>query len=422
MANARDFAVLFPLYDVIIHDLAPNSTGAVTPVTGTVGASGQNTYMYVTPSTIPNGTGALPSGLAAEALMLEIVSPVITNGGAVVYPDLQCWFYPDSTDLRNPTPAGQLIFDGSYGANMMPPRENTVGRIQVPLGISLRRLLTEARNGHGRANMPLYATGIKYNSTLQLKVQSLRGWGAGVAGDTVQTPARIRIWGERYSNKMMDPLAAFWNGAFSRTGLRRQIEGAEIPPAIAGVQGGRVSVADIASLPGGYGQTNGAKVFRDFRFAYNLVATSTSAQFFLTNSQQAGGAQGNVDPQYSGDLGFPFAPVNGVAANAKSAVIVQQFGVTPGVANLAYAGFYIGGATVPDPNGFPVGFGVDRQGYGNVQPIRSDSALWYALPDLDGEIDIYGENAAVFVTANGNAAIAAKSVAVALGGVSIQLP
>jgi hypothetical protein len=422
MANARDFPILFPLYDVTIQALSPNTTGAVTPVQGANGAAGQNTYMFVTPGTIPNGSGALPSGLAAEALLIEIIPPVVVNGGNIVYPDFQLWFYPDSTDLRNPTPAGQLILDGSYGANMMPPRENTVGRVQVPLGISLRRLLTEAANGHARSNMPLLATGVKYNSTLQLKVQSKRGWGPGVAGDAIQVPGRVRVWGERYSDKMLGLLAGHWNGQFSRSGLRRQIEASEVPPAISGVQAGVVSVATIASLPGGYNQSNGAKVFRDFRFAYPAIQTSTNAPFLLSNSSQVGAASGNVDPQYSGDLGFPFAPVNGVASNAKSAVIIQQFGVTPGNPNIAYAGFQIGGATVPDPNGFPVGYALDRQAYGNVQPIRNASEMWFALPDLDGEIDVFAENAVVFITANGTTPIAAGSVAVALGGVSIQLP
>jgi hypothetical protein len=418
MAQGRDFSVLFPLYDVTIYDLPPASTGVVTPVSGAVGAAGQNSYLQVTPNTIPNGSGALPSGLAAEALIAEVVSPVVSNGGSLVYPDLQWWFYPDATDLRNPTPAAQLFFDGSYGANMMPPRAQTVGGDQRVLGISLRRLLTEALNGHARSNMPFWATGVKYNSTLQLKLSSQRGFGAGVAGDTVITPGRIRIWGERYTDKMLAPLARFWNGAFSRVTLRRQLEAADIPVAIAGVHAGRVSVADIATLPGGYGQ-NGAQIHRHFTFAYNAVAAA--AQFFLTNSQPAGGAQGNVSVQYSGDLGNPFAPVNGVASNAKSAVIYREAGIVAGIANVAYFGAQVGGANVPDPNGWPVSQGVDRQAYGNVQPLRSDSGLFYALPELEGEIDVYAENAAWFVTPTPGQQIAANAAAVAVGGIAIQL-
>jgi len=420
MAQGRDFPVLFPLYDVTIDSLAPATTGQITPVSGSYQASGQNTYLFVTPNTIPNGSGALSSGLAADALLIEVTPPVVTNGGQAVYPDFQLWPYPDSTSLRSPTPAGSLLFDGSYGGNMLPPRERTVGREQVALGISLRRLLTEARNGHPRNNMALLATGIKYNSTFQLQVSSQRGWGPGVPGDTVVTPARVRVWGERYTERMLDLVASFWNGAFTHSGIRRQLEATEVPPSIAGVQTGRVSIADIATLPGGYHQS-GAQIFRYFSFAYPAVQTSTSSPYFLTNSTNVGGTPGNVNQQYSGDLGFPFGPVNGVQSNAKSAVIVQQFGVTPGNPNIAYAGFQVGGASVPDPNGFPVGYSADRIAYGNVQPIRADSALWYALPDLEGEIAIFGENASVFITANGTA-IQANSVAVAVGGVSIQLP
>jgi len=420
MAQGRDFTVLFPLYDVTIWALPPNTTGAVTPVSGTSGSSGSATYITITPYTIPNGSGALPSGVVAEILVAEVTPPVVSNSGSLVYPDFQWNYYLDSTSIRNPIPGAQLFFDGSYGGNMMPPREKTVGRKQNEMGISIRRLLTEAKNGHPRNNMALLATGLKYVQSAQTQVYSQRGWGPGVPGDTVVTPARIRFWGERYTQALLDLLAAFWNGAFSRTSLRRLVEVGQVPTTISGRNTGTVSVATWTSLPGGYNQ-KGAEIWPYWSFAYPAVATPTSTPFYLTQNTQVGGVPGNVANQYSGDLGYQFAPVQGSQAQLNTAIFFNRFGVTAGNPNIAFAGFTIGGANVPDPNGWPVGYETDRWTYGQAQPIRDSSGLWFAVPELEGEIDVYGENAAVFITGNGNA-VAANSVAVAVGGVAVQLP
>ncbi len=428
MANARDFPITrFPLYDITVPALAPASTGVQSPVTGAVGTAAANTYLYVTANTIPNGTSQLPSGLGAEALIFECISPVVQlANGTLAYPDFQFAPMPDSTSLRNPTPAGQLFFDGSYGANMAPPREQTVGRAQAcVLGLSLRQLLTEAVNAiaagrRGRANMAMQATGLKYVSTFQFLLSSLRGWGTGVAGDTVIVPGRIRVFGERYSDAMLAQIAGGWNGTVSYTDLRRQLEAASVLSTISGTQAGQVSVASLPTLSGGYNQS-GLAIWPDWRFSYNLVTTATGAAYPLSNSQQAGGANGNVDPQYSGDLGMPFAPVNGVPSAARSALITEGAGVVPGIPNIAFAGVQYAGATVPDPAGWPVGTGVDDLAYGQVQPLRQDSGLYLPIPSLEQAVSVLGENAVWFVTANGTAGIALKTAAVALRGRSIQL-
>ena len=419
MAQARDFPVLFPLYDITIYDLNAASTGVQSPVTGSQGASGDNTYIEVTANTIPGNTSALPSGLGAEVLFVECISPVVTNGGAVVYPDFQWSPQPDGVDLSSPTPANRCFIDGSYGGNMCPPRAQTVGRQRAGIiGVSLRSLLNDARNGKRVGSMATKATGWKYISTFQAKLYSKRGWGASVSGDTVQTPARLIFWGERYTDRMLAPLAASWNGAFSITSLRRYLEQDQVPMTLSGVQGGTVTVADLPTLSGGY-QQRGDVIFRDMRFAVNDVATASSSAFPLTNSQQAGGKSGNVSTSYSSDLGFPFAPVNGQPANAKSAVILQKLGIIPGIANLAYFGLDFGGTLVPDPNGWPVGENVDLFAYGQVQDLRNQSELYYSIPDLENEIVVYGENAAVFVAGNGTA-IASGDASVAEVGVAVQ--
>lgn len=422
MALGRDFPVLFPLYDITIYDLAAASTKVQTPVSGSLGASGDNTYIKVTDNTIPNGSSQLPSDMAAEVLAVECISPVVTNGGSTLYPDFQWAPYPDAVDLSSPTPANKFLADGSFGGNLFPLSTNIVDRRNVtPLvvGVSLRKLLNDAKNGRAIGDMALKATGWKYNSTFQSLVQSKRGWGTSVSGDTVVTPGRLIFWGERYTDQMLAPFAGMWNGSFTRTTLRRYLERIQVPETVAGVQNGTVSVADLPTLSGGYRQ-RGAVVFRDVRFAQNLAATATSANYYLTNSQQAYGSSGKVDTQYSSDLGLPFAPVNGNAANARSAILLQKAGVVPGVTNLAYFGLQVGGGIVPDPNGWPVGENVDRYAYGNVQPLRSESEIYYSLPDLENEIDIFAENAAWFVAANGTA-IGVKDAAVATAGVAIEL-
>lgn len=415
--NSRNFPATTALYDVTIPALAPNSSGVQTPVSGAVGADGQATYAYVTPNVLPNNSSALPSGLVAEALYVEVTSPVVQRAdGSIVYPDFNWWFVPDFTDLQK-----QMNFDGSFGSNMMPPRESTVGRQQIRLGISMRRLLTEARNvklaqpanKDPKPNLPLMATGLKFVNALIAKLASTRGW--GIAGDTVITPARIRVWGERYTADLLDALGKFYTGTFTRQSLRRDLERL---PAIKGTQGGQVTMAGWTSLPGGYDQKRGSAIHRYFNYASNLQATGAQSPYILSNNQGVGGAQGNVD--LMSDLGFPFAPVQGQAAQAKDVLILQQFGVVAGVANIAWAGIQVGGASVPDPNGFAVGTSADRLAYGQVGPIRSESGLYYALPDYEGELEIFGENAAVQITANGTP-IAAGAARVALGGVRINL-
>ncbi|HEY3367786.1 MAG TPA: hypothetical protein VGK74_22235 [Symbiobacteriaceae bacterium] len=408
MATAKNFPATSPLYDVTVPALAPLSSGVTTPVTGAVGAPGQPTYCFVTPNVLQNNSGALVGGVVGEVLMVEVTSPVVQAAdGSIVYPDLGWWFVPDGTDLQK-----YQNLDGSYGSNMMPSREVCVGREQLKFGISLRRLLTEARNGHPRSNMALLATGIKFVSNLALKLASARGW--GIAGDVVKSPARIRVWGERYSQDTLAALAGFYDGSFSRQSLRRELDG--LPP-ITGWQGGAATMDMWTGLPGGYNQ-RGTIVHRYFNFASNLAQTAAQTPYILSNVQNIGGAQGNV--ALNNDLGYGFGPTQGTAAQAKDALVIQQFGVVPGIANIAWAGFQVGGSNVPEPNGFPVGAGADRWAYGQVSPLRQGSELYFPLPDYEGELEIYQENAAVQVTAGGTA-IAANAAVVAIGGVRITL-
>ncbi len=419
VANGKDFSVLFPLYDITIANLAPNTNGTETQISGTIGAADQDNFITITPNTIPGGTSQLPSGLAAEALIPEVISPIVSNGGALVYPDFAWWPAPDGTDLKK-----YLHMDGSYGGNMTPPWAQTKARPgEEPLtwGVALDRLLEEAIAGHPRKNMPLAATGLKYNTSFQTKLASSRGWGPGVAGDTVVRPGRIRIWGKRYTKGMLAKLAQGFRGRFKTTTLRRILEASGNDPITAfiqGVQAGMVDLLDFPGLPGGWNQTVGQVVMRYLNFAYNAADTSNTDNYFLTNSQQAYGTPNQVTT-YSGDLGYAFAPTGGEQKNARTAVVFKEAGVVGGVDNLAYFGVQVGGAIVPDPDGWPVSQGVVRQAYGQVSP-QGTGEEYYRIPKLEGgELDIYGENAAWFVTPDG-AAIAAGTAAVAVGGIYVD--
>ena len=414
--DVNQFSALVPLYDLTIQALPAGGGTQLMPVTGSVGASGSALYGYVTANTLPGATSQLPNGVVAEGLIAQVQSPIIRNNttGVLSYPDLGWWpVVDDSNDLQK-----YLYFDGSYGTNMMPPGAQLVGGkgYIVPLGISLRRLLNEAKAGRGRNNMALLATGIKYVSNFALKALSQAGFPG--TGYTVVQPARIRIWGERYTSAILGPLAGFYNGQFDRTDMRRQLAGL---PDVVGVQAGQVAAdASFATLPGGYDQKSGAQVNRYFNFSSNAKATTPNTAYNLTNSQAAGGGQGQV--ALTNDLGFPFGSTNGSAANVKDALIVQQFGVAGGVANIAYAGFQIGGSLIPEGQGWPVDSLVDDLAYGNTAPQRTGTGLWYPLPALEGDLVIAGENAAVFIQDNGaSGGIPQNAATVAVGGVRVKM-
>ena len=410
--DVNQFTALVPLYDLTIEALAAGGGTVQFPVTGAEGASGDTTYGYVTGKVLPNGTAQLPNGIVAEALYVQVQPAIISNNstGALSYPDLNWWFVvDDSNDLQK-----YQNFDGSYGTNMMPEKNKTVGQQIIPLGVSLRRLLQEARAGRGRNNMALLATGVKYVSNIAIKARSVAGFPG--TGYTVVQPARIRVWGERYTSAILSPLAGYYNGSFDRTDIRRQLQNL---PDVAGTQMGSVTAdTGFVTLSGGYNQTNGAQVNRYFNYSSNAKTTTANTAYNLSNSQAAGGGTGQV--ALTNDLGFPFGNTNGNANVVKDAVILQQFGVAGGIANIAYAGIQIGGNLLPEGQGWPVDDVVDDLIYGNTAPARTGTGLWFPLPALEGDLVIAGENAAVFVQDDGTS-ISTGAATVAVGGVRVKL-
>jgi len=407
--DANDFTAQVPLYDLTVAEVPAGGGVIEMPVTGAEGSSGSGTYGYITAKVLPQNTSQLPSGIVAEALYAQVTPCIIKDDttGVLSHPDLTWTVTVDGSEDQT-----TMTIDGSYNTNMLPNRNQTRGEQFVVFGQSMRRLLKAVKAGKGRGNLPLLATGIKYVSEIHAKVKSTAGFPG--TGYTVVQNARIRIWGERYNQSQLNQLAGIYenNNSFTRTDMRRQIEGL---PAVAGVQTGFLSQATWTSLSGGYGQS-GAIVNRYLAFAQNLLATTENSPYALTNSQQAGGNKGQV--ALKNDLGYPFGATNGNAAQVKDAVILQEFGVATGIANIAFAGILIGGNPVPEGQGWPVDSLVNDLAYG----ITAETGLWYVLGKLPGDLVIAGENAAVFIQDNGTSGgIAANAATVAVGGVRVSL-
>ncbi len=418
MADAKDFPELTLLGDWTITNLAPNSTGYQLPISGTNGTASTSNFASVN-ATMANNSTNLPTGTAAEVTFLEITSPVVNNSG-VVYPDVQAWMYPDGTSLQQ-----YQYLDGSYGGNMAPPKANLVEPArQWKFGVPLIDVLQDglkasANGGQPPKSMALKATGVKYVQALQVALSSTRGFGHGVASDVLITPMRIRAFGYVYTQSMLDKLAGFWAGAFRQMGLRRTIEGLQ---AIEGAINWTPTVAGFAGGPGGYAQANGSIVHRYANFAQNAIATGTQTPFILSTGNSVNGNPSNVTAGGIGnwgDLGYATAAVNAAANQASAAYVLKELGVVPGVPNIAFTGVAFGQAYVPNPNGFAVGTNILDIPFGNAQPILQDSSRYYSLPLLREPIEIMGENAAVFVTANGTA-IGANTAEVGVGGLYIK--
>ena len=420
MADANDFLALKVVGDWTATNVQNNTQGLIMPTSGTTGTSSDDNYYGVTSGVFTNGSTALASGLVGEVTYAEIYSPVVNTTSGIVYPDVQIWMYPDQNDQ-----AQYAYIDGSYGGNMMPPRANIVaGASPLSFGVPTWKVLADARKALAMGKNPdsLMATkmtGIKFVQGMQIKVSSTRGWGPAVAGDTVVNPLRVRTWGYTYNQAQINALSNYngtptFNGSFRYYGLRRVIEG--LAP-ISGVQTGTVSIPTWASLPGGYAQTGGATVMRYAQFSQNLIATGTSNAFPLTNNTQIGGTSGNVATGQ--DMGYGLAPVNGNATQQNVAYIIQGFGVVPGIVNIANAGFNVSGNAVPGPNGYVIGQNVLPIPFGNVQPLRTESGDYFAIPALPEQIELAGENAYAFVTPNG-VAIALKTAEVGAYGLYLK--
>lgn len=432
MAESNDFLQPKLLGDWTITNLQNASQGTLMPTSGTTGTSTSNNFYGVTANQFQNGSVSLPSGLVGEVIYAEVYSPVVDTASGAAYPDAQWWMFPDAALDLQP----YQYLDASFGGNMTPPLANLVRPTTISgeskiftFGVPMWKLLQDVRKAlmsgnpaaiaRAQRNMATKGTGIKFVAGMQMKASSTRGWGPAVSGDFVVNPLRVRLWGYTYSQAQVNALSNYngtptYQGGYSYFGMRRGLQG--LGP-IAGNQAGFVSIPTWTGLPGGYAQTGGAVVHRYAQFSQNLIATGTSNAFPLTNNTQIGGTSGNV-AQYQ-DMGFGLAPVNGNATQQNVGYVIQGFGVVPGIANLQYAGINVSGLAVPGPNGYDVSQNVLSIAFGNVQPLRPETNLYFPIPLLADQIELAGENAYAFVTPNGTD-IGAKDAEVAAYGLYLR--
>lgn len=408
----------FPASHIVCGDwtipaLVAGASAVKLPVTGALGASGDATYGYLTAHTVAGATTQLPTGQVAEVLVPFVQPPIVqSSAGVISYPDFNWWIAVDGNNDQQQ----YANFDGAYLTNMTPePQKIAGGADPFAFGVSVRKALSNGTSGPAA----LAITGVKYTSNIIIKVSSTAGWGA--SGQLVIQPARVVLLGELYTADILTALmsrGASYNGNFTRNEIRRQIA---VTPQIGGQQNGVVSLPSWTSLPGGYMQNSGAQVYRYANYAVNLKATTANTLYALTNSQSAYGGEGQVGQ--SNDLGYPFGSTNGNPSQVRDAVIVQNFGVAAaagdGIANIAYAGFKVGSAIVPNGQGFTLDSVINELQYGATPPARAGSGLWFPVPKINAEMSVYGENATPFIEDDGTP-VAANAASVAVVGLQLK--
>lgn len=383
------------LLDATVTKLGPGVTLTV-PVTGSVATS--NSAAGVTAGTIESS--ALSRNYVAEALYLEIISPVDSSG---TYPDATISFLNGTTDLKK-----LAVFDASYTGNMMPRMTLTEGRRQIFLGISTRDALRAVANGEmSPANLALKTTGWKITNSLSLKVESNAGWAQTAAA---VVPLRVIVKGQMLTEADLVGLQAAWAAA-------RNININKAPGIrYSAVHSGVPTASGWASMPGGNAQTGAIQVNRRINFAYNASATSTSQNYYFTQSNSLGGSLSQVATPEN-DLGDDFVTNHNV-------FILEELGLRIPSDTQVYFGFKIGGQIIPQdtPQGTPISTNTNDLQYGNAQPQLTSSGRFYALPSAKRLLDlvVYQQQAVPFVSTVGLTSIAANGVSVAKGGVLIE--
>lgn len=378
------------LLDVTVPAMAPNGN-IQSPSAGSYSKGGST--IQVTTNSI-NSLNVVTGNLY-DATELEIISPVDANG---TFPDVEITFTVDNTDLK-----GTLVIDGSADTNMFPVKKNMVGQRYIKLGMSLRDLLSK---GQIVPNLPVLATGLKVKNSITVTVSSVAGWGQT---GTALTPMRIVLRGDILTAGDIDQYTGLYNASSS---VSLQTLGSH-PFFIPNLQVPSLSSA-WQTLPGGGKQTN-TKINRRFTYSSNQAQITTANNFVFSQLPSVQGSQGNVlDSQH--DLGDDFTQ------NA-NAFLYKEFGLRLAAGVQGYLGFRIDGTIVPQetPQGTPVSTGWNDFQYGSVQPLRTESNLYYPIPDSKNFVDllVYGQAVAPFFRAAGSD-IAIGDVTIVKGGVQIE--
>lgn len=397
MAGSTSYKNLRLLLDVSVTQLNAG-TSAQSPITGSTTLT--NSDIKITANSILS-TQVNP-GEVWDARIVRVTSPVDNASATNQYPDCYFTFYNGASDLQN-----QIMIDASYYGNMFPRENTTDGQRQVLLGLAMDDVLMRNMLNPGSVqNIPLLITGIKVTSSLTVYVTSTAGFGNN---GSVVTPLRIQVYGEVYDDSDLAVFARGYNGTmFLNVPPSAPFVGVHTPA-------GPLSTKTISSYPGGLSQS-GLRVYRRITYAYNNAATGTSNIFPFTQINSLQGVPANVvDPQH--DLGDDFTQNNDVFD-------WQQFGLRLPANASAYVGFKVGSLIVPLSTQFgnPVSYHNNPYQYGQAQPQRASSDLYYAMPEATklAKILVHKNAVVPFVSTNGLTSLAANTVSIAKSGVQIS--
>lgn len=363
-----------------------------------------NTEIQITNNTV-NGA-SIPNGQVADATDVIVIPPVLADGTT---PDVEFWFEVDGQPMDK-----YSIYDGSADGNMFPFPMLNVGR-RISLGDSLRKALVMIGAGKSFSNVPYKCTGLKITQGLRVVFKSVAGWGpAGTNTSTVATPLRVIVLGDTLDRQTIDPLTRYYlpNSFVNVMDPFFGLINLQVP------NPGQNLSQMWNTLPGGIKQGS-VKINRRILFSTNGVATSTSNIFTFTNSQKMLGSENNVSDQQH-DLGDDFSdPTN------NNIFVYDGLGVRLPSNQQAYVGFNVDGNNIPNNEGQAgksISTNLNFLLYGAVQPVRSESNLYYGIPNASRLTNMVVRNNAVvpFINTTGTTAISAGDVKMAKTGVLIE--
>ena len=379
------------LADVQVTAVAAGATiQTISTTTNTVGSS----VTQMTANSV-NSTQPTPRTVW-DGLYLVIFPGVLAAGQSE--PDLWMYVQVDNVSFQD-----NFYIDMSISGNMFPRRDNTVGRDSLILGNSMLKIASTTGKFPDK-NTPLAFTGWKITKDISFFFFSQGGFASTVFAQ----PPTVQLYGDVYdidSLSTVQRMLGQWNGSINLQSARRSIKGLA-PYTNFHTIPGVLNLDTFATLPGGAKQGS-VRVFRYFKTSQPLVATTGQAVYPLTTINQVGGKVGNVGTH--SDLGYDFT------AN-RSAIKITEFGRIPG-SGAGYTGLTFGGS---DQYPYETAFGLvctpanPRIPYGQVQPIRPESNLYYRLsrwgdwsPGEVGPEIIAAETGSFFISAQNGTTIAA---------------
>lgn len=311
------------------------------------------------------------------------IIPPIDSGGTII----DCELRPriDGTPLEE-----HFNISAGVNDNLFPIPGSTVGAYHMRIGMAYRKAL-RARV----ANLPLKATGWKGKRSLQFDCYSNIGWGVAAAPST---PLRIiglgdKLDGAALSMLDMDLQAILGQGGYSPFAYIDKVPGfaayagQHVPP------GRHITPETWTALPNGPAQVGTqSQIFRFVRQAYPNKASNANNSFFLTLQDALGGGSDNLASELN-ELGFN---------NETTYRRIDLLGLRGGL-NQAFFGIKVDESVLPTTKGVALTTNVNLWPSGEVQPIRTDSNLYFPFGKSPWPVVAYKNKVVYFVTPNGAA-------------------